>query len=97
LIYRAVPAQRLETEVAALAGRMALLPLNQLIMMKLLVNQAYENMGLRTSQMIGTLFDGIARHTPEGVAWRELALQQGVKAALAERDEPFGDYGARKK
>jgi enoyl-CoA hydratase len=97
LVYRAVPAGQLEGEVAALAGRMAQLPLNQLIMMKLLVNQAYENMGLRTSQMIGTLFDGIARHTPEGVAWRELALQQGVKAALAERDGPFGDYGARKK
>jgi len=47
--------------------------------------------------MIGTLLDGIARHTPEGVAWRELALQQGVKAALAERDGPFGDYSAGKK
>ena len=52
-------------------------------------------MGLRTTQIIGTLFDGIARHTPEGVAWRELAMSQGVKAALAERDGPFGDYGSR--
>jgi enoyl-CoA hydratase len=97
LIYRAVPPEQLATEVTALANRMALLPVNQLVMMKLLVNQAYENMGLRTSQMIGTLFDGIARHTPEGLAWRERALQQGVKAALAERDGPFNDYGARKK
>lgn len=72
-------------------------PNKPLVMMKLLVNQAYENMGLRTTQMIGTLFDGIARHTPEGVAWRELALLQGVKTTLAERDGPFGDYGSRKK
>jgi enoyl-CoA hydratase len=97
LIHRAVPEDRLATEVEVLANRMALLPVNQLVMMKLLVNQAYENMGLRTGQMIGTLFDGIARHTPEGIAWRELALQQGVKAALTERDGRFDDYGARKK
>ena len=95
LIYRCVAAADLDAEVAALAGRMAQLPINQLVMMKLLVNQAYENMGLRTTQIIGTLFDGIARHTPEGVAWRELAMSQGVKAALAERDGPFGDYGSR--
>lgn len=97
LIYRAVAPDQLTTEVTALANRMALLPVNQLVMMKLLVNQAYENMGLRTSQIIGTLLDGIARHTPEGVAWRELALEKGVKAALAERDGPFEDYGSRKK
>jgi len=96
LIYRCVAAADLDAEVAALAGRMALLPINQLVMMKLLVNQAYENMGLRTTQIIGTLFDGIARHTPEGVAWRESALAHGVKAALAERDGPFGDYGSRR-
>jgi len=97
LIYRAVPAAQLAADAAALAARMALLPVNQLVMMKLLVNQAYENMGLRTSQVIGTLLDGIARHTPEGLAWRELALEKGVKAALAERDGPFEDYGARPK
>jgi enoyl-CoA hydratase len=96
LISRAVAPEQLAAEVAALAARMALLPVNQLVMMKLLVNQAYENMGLRTSQIIGTLLDGIARHTPEGVAWRELALEKGVKAALAERDGPFNDYGSRK-
>jgi enoyl-CoA hydratase len=97
LIYRAVPPTQLEETVTALATRMALLPVNQLIMMKFLVNQAYENMGLRTTQAIGTLFDGIARHTPEGVAWRERALRDGIKAALGDRDGPFEDYGARKK
>jgi len=97
LIYKAVPADQLEAEVQALARRMALLPINQLIMMKLLVNQAYENMGLRTTQIIGTIFDGIARHTPEGVAWRELAMKEGFKQAVAERDGPFGDYASRKR
>ncbi|MBI4516814.1 MAG: crotonase/enoyl-CoA hydratase family protein [Deltaproteobacteria bacterium] len=97
LIYKAVPAAELEAEVGALAQRMALLPINQLVMMKLLVNQQYENMGLRTTQIIGTVFDGIARHTPEGVAWRELAITEGFKAAVAQRDDPFGDYASAKR
>ena len=77
----------------ALAERMALLPSNQLHMMKLLVNQAYEQMGLRTTQLIGTLLDGSARHTPEGVAFTRKTLQEGVGRAVADRDAPFGDYG----
>lgn len=93
----AVPAERVMDEARALAERIALLPANQLAMMKLLVNQAVENMGLATTQMLGTLFDGIARHTPEGVAWRERARTAGVKQALTDRDAPFGDYGARPK
>ena len=80
-----------------LAQRMALLPVNQLAMMKLLVNQAYENMGLRTTQMLGTVFDGIARHTPEGIAWRDMAMQDGFREAVRRRDAPFGDYGERPK
>jgi enoyl-CoA hydratase len=97
LISKAVPAAQLDAEVEALAQRMALLPQNQLAMMKLLVNQAYENMGLASTQTLGTLLDGIARHTPEGVAWRTDARERGVKAALLARDGPFGDYGARPK
>jgi enoyl-CoA hydratase len=95
LVGKAVPAAALDAEVDALARRMAQLPANQLAMMKLLVNQAYENMGLSSTQLLGTLLDGVARHTPEGVAWRTDALERGVKAALTERDGPFGDYGAR--
>jgi len=97
LITKAVPAAELDREVETLARRMALLPINQLAMMKLLVNQAYENMGLASTQLFGTLLDGVARHTPEGVAWRGEALERGVKAALATRDGPFGDYGSRPK
>ncbi len=97
LASKAVPADRLAAEAEALAARLATIPVNQLVMSKLLVNQAYENMGLRTSQLIGTLFDGTARHTPEGVAWRDLAMNVGFREAVRRRDAPFGDYGERPK
>jgi enoyl-CoA hydratase len=61
-------------------------------MMKLLVNQAYEQMGLRATQLIGTLLDGAARHTPEGLRFSRRAVED-VRAAVSERDAPFGDYG----
>ncbi len=92
LVSKAVAADRLDAEVDALATRLASIPANQLALSKLLVNQAYENMGLRTSQLIGTVFDGIARHTPEGIAWRELAIREGFKEAVHRRDAPHGDY-----
>jgi enoyl-CoA hydratase len=95
LVAQAVPAAALDDAVETLAQRMALLPTNQLAMMKLLVNQAYDNMGLATTQLLGTLLDGVARHTPEGIAWRTEAQTRGVKAALATRDGPFDDYSAR--
>ena len=95
LVSAAVPADRVEDEAMALAKKLASIPLNQLVMSKLLVNQAYENMGLRTTQLIGTVFDGIARHTPEGIAWRDMAMKEGFREAVRRRDAPFGDYGER--
>jgi enoyl-CoA hydratase len=95
LVSKALPADDLPDAVTTMARRLATIPLNQLIMSKLLVNQAYENMGLRTSQLIGTVFDGIARHTPEGVAWRDEAMRDGFREAVRRRDAPFGDYGER--
>lgn len=92
LVSAAVPAEQLDAEIDLLATRLSSIPTNQLIMSKLLVNQAYENMGLRTTQLIGTVFDGIARHTPEGTAWRERAIRDGFKEAVRERDAPHGDY-----
>ena len=86
------PEAQLDAAGSALASRVARLPANQLQMMKLLVNQAYEQMGLGTTQLIGTLLDGAARHTPEGVAFTRAAAQD-VGAAVAARDAPFGDYG----
>ena len=97
LVGKSVPAERLDAEVDALARRMAELPVNQLTMLKLLVNQTYENMGLRTTQLLGTWFDGAARHTPEGVAWLDLAKREGFREAVRRRDAPFADYGEEKK
>ena len=97
LASQAIPAAQLADTVDAMAAKLATIPLNQLVMSKLLVNQAYENMGLRTTQMLGTVFDGIARHTPEGIAWRDMAMKDGFREAVRRRDAPFGDYGERRK
>ena len=96
LASEAVPTADLDEAALALARRVALLPANQLHMMKLLINQAYEQMGLRVTQLIGTLLDGSARHTPEGVAFTRAALDD-VRRAVAERDGPFGDYGQERR
>ena len=92
----AVPAAELDEAALGLARRVAQLPANQLQMMKLLVNQVYEQMGLHVTQIIGTLLDGAARHTPEGVAFTRRAMED-VRAAVAERDGPFGDYGQERR
>jgi enoyl-CoA hydratase len=86
LVSEAVPAAELDKAVERLASRMAGIPKNQLMMQKLMVNQAYENMGLATTQMLATLFDGITRHTPEGVAFKARAEEVGFKQAVLERD-----------
>jgi enoyl-CoA hydratase len=84
----------LDERTEILVERIARLPLNQLQMMKLLVNQSLFAQGLHQTQLIGTLFDGIARHTPEGYAFQQRAAQDGFRTAVRERDEPFGDAGA---
>lgn len=86
LVSMAVAAAELDETVERLAERMADAPKNQLMMQKLMINQAYENMGLQTTQMFATLFDGIARHTPEGVAFKARAEAVGFKEAVKERD-----------
>lgn len=92
LASEAVPADELDDAALALAERVARLPANQLHMMKLLVNQVIEQMGLSTTQLVGTLLDGAARHTPEGADFSRRALED-VRRAVRERDAPFGDYG----
>ena len=86
LVGQAVPPHELDAAVERLAARMAGVPKNQLIMQKLMINQAYENMGLASTQMVATLFDGIARHTPEGLAFKARAEAVGFKQAVRERD-----------
>jgi enoyl-CoA hydratase len=86
LVLESVGLSELDDRVEALAQRMAGVPKNQLMMQKLMINQAYENMGLNTTQMFATLFDGITRHSPEGVWFKELAEKKGFKRAVEERD-----------
>jgi enoyl-CoA hydratase len=96
LASEAVPAEELDEAALALARRVARLPSNQLHMMKLLVNQVYEQMGLSTTQLIGTLLDGAARHTPEGTDFSRRAVED-VGGAVRDRDAPFGDYGQERR
>jgi enoyl-CoA hydratase len=86
LVYQAVPSRILDRTVEALAKRMAGVPRNQLMMQKLMINQAYENMGLANTQMIATLFDGITRHSPEGVWFKKYAEKHGFHEAVKWRD-----------
>jgi enoyl-CoA hydratase/carnithine racemase len=92
LINAAVPFEKLEAAVALQAEQLASIPSSQLAAMKLVVNQAYENMGLRAAQTLGPIIDGLMRNTPDGLAFVERATSDGVRAATEERDAPFGDY-----
>jgi enoyl-CoA hydratase len=93
LAIEAPPAARLRERTEILVERIARVPLNQLLMMKLLVNQAIHAQGLHSTQVLGTVFDGIARHTAEGFAFQRRAAEAGFREAVRERDEPFGDTG----
>jgi enoyl-CoA hydratase/carnithine racemase len=93
LASEAAPAPELDERFEELLRRVALIPVNQLVMHKLLMNQALYAQGLQATQELGVFFDGIARHTPEGFAWQRLAAERGFKEAVRERDDPFGDFG----
>jgi enoyl-CoA hydratase len=93
LASEAAPADRLDERFEALLERVARLPVNQLVMHKLLVNQSIHAQGLYSTQLLGTFFDGIARHTPEGYAFQRRAAEAGWGEAVRGRDEPFGDAG----
>ena len=87
----APPAAELDERFETLLERIATTPINQLVMMKLAVNQELYSQGLQATQTLGVFFDGIARHTPEGYAFQQRAAEDGWKAAVRERDEPYGD------
>ncbi len=96
LAIEAPPAEELDERCEALVERIAQMPVNQLQMMKLLVNQSLYAQGLHATQIIGTLFDGVARHTEEGYAFQTLAARAGWSEAVRRRDAPFGDASARR-
>jgi enoyl-CoA hydratase len=93
LAIESAPPDQLDARFEALLERIARMPINQLVMMKLLLNQSVMQQGLHTTQILGTVFDGITRHTKEGYAFQQRAAEAGFKQAVRERDEPFGDYG----
>ena len=94
LINSAVPFDQLEAAVASQAQQLASVPSSQLAAMKLIVNQAYENMGLHSTQTLGPILDGLMRNTPAAHQFIEKAGEHGVRAATNDRDAPFGDYSA---
>jgi enoyl-CoA hydratase len=86
LATQSVPAPQLDATVQALAERIAGVPRNQLMMQKLVINQAVDAMGLEQTQMFATLFDGITRHSPEGLWFKRYAEEHGFAAAVEWRD-----------
>jgi enoyl-CoA hydratase len=86
LVTKAVPAAELDSEVMRLAARVASVPKNQLWMQKTAINSAYENMGMRTIQTLSTIFDGMTRHSPEGLWFKQRAHEAGFHQAVMERD-----------
>jgi enoyl-CoA hydratase len=92
LINRAVPFAELESTVLQLARDLARMPASQMAAMKLVVNHAYENMGIASTQVLGPILDGLMRNTPDALRFVERAKTDGVRAVIEERDGPFGDY-----
>ncbi len=95
LVSEVHDSKTISAEVEAAAQRFKHIPANQLALNKMLINQAFENMGLRTSQMLGTFFDGVTRHTEEAYQWTESFGEKGFRQVIADRDEPWQDYGQR--
>lgn len=91
LAIESCSASELDERAEALVARIAAMPLNQLIMVKLALNSALLAQGVANSAMISTVFDGISRHTPEGYGFAQRSAEVGFRQAVRERDEPFGD------
>ena len=92
LINFAYPLEQLDGRVLGLAEKLTNIPTTQLVAMKLVVNQAYDNMGLQGTQTLGPILDGIMRNTPEGREFVQVAASAGVASVIEKRDGPFGDY-----
>jgi len=95
LVCKAVPAERLDAEVAAMCDRMKAVPKSQLWMQKAAINAAYDNMGMRTVQTIATVFDGLTRHSPEGLWFKSRAEEAGFHQAISERDSGAPILGSK--
>ena len=94
LVLKAVPADQLDDAVEEMAARMATVPINQLAMQKMVINQAIEQTGMQQTQRLATIFDGITRHSPEGINFKKRSEEVGWRQAVAERDEGTWDWTA---
>ena len=92
LVLKAVSKEKLDDEVESFAMRMTTVPLNQLAMQKILINQAVESSGLLNSQKFATIFDGISRHSREGLNFKKMSEEYGWKKAVKERDNGTYDW-----
>ena len=97
LVLKSVPEYSLNEEVEAMAERLSSVPINQLTMQKMVINQAVEATGLSGTQQLATLLDGISRHTPEGHNFKKRIEQKGWRQAVKERDEGTFDWTMNKK
>jgi enoyl-CoA hydratase len=97
LVLDSVPLAELDARVDEIAGRIEGVPRNQLMMQKLMINQAYENMGMASTQMMATFFDGVTRNSAEGLWFKEQAEADGFKEAVRKRDsgEPIAEGWSR--
>lgn len=93
LALEAPPPELLDERTEVLLERIARVPVNQLMMAKLALNSALLAQGVATSGVLGTVFDGVARHTREGYSFVGRAAAAGFRQAVRDRDEPFGDVG----
>ncbi|MEO8889357.1 MAG: crotonase/enoyl-CoA hydratase family protein [Jatrophihabitantaceae bacterium] len=93
LAIEAPAPEDLDERTEILLERIARMPINQLMMVKLALNSALLAQGVQASGTLSTVFDGAARHTAEGYAFVDRAASAGFREAVRERDEPFGDLG----
>lgn len=93
LVLDAVPKERLDEEVDNLARRIALIDSDTLACHKRIVNLAMELSGADTIQRLAAEMDARANFStgPGRARWKETMAEQGLRAARAMRDGPFGD------
>ncbi|HWJ80801.1 MAG TPA: crotonase/enoyl-CoA hydratase family protein [Nocardioides sp.] len=95
LAVEAPEPDELDERTEVLVQRIAAMPLNQLMMVKLALNSALLAQGVHQSRTISTVFDGISRHTREGYAFQQRAAEVGFRQAVRERDAaPYDDHGS---
>ena len=92
LVLKSVSKEELDNTVDSFAMRMTTVPLNQLAMQKILINQSVEFTGLLNSQKLATIFDGISRHSQEGLNFKKMSEMFGWKKAVKERDSGTFDW-----